>query len=365
MGGGGGAYPDQPTGKLAIRGLDFNPPTATGSFDINFIPSSYGTNDYILIENCIFRSVAVTFDQEMSSTGPAQHFILRNNSIYGQWNPNGHIQGAYVSNTANVTFEDNVWWHNGWEVGVSRDATIANGGLTGDEVFRHAFYLQTNVISSIVRRNLISDGAADGGQYRGNTTVTENLYIDNPTAAALGGGTMYNTANPNGVNIEFAYNAIMGDADITSTFPRGEAIHSSNGRLGSSAHNNLIIRSRNPNGAGNYSFVTEALFNQPSYMAWDHNVVYQWASPAQTTWLGGTYTAQDFATYTNNIWDAPSSGTNTNNAGSTFPNPYTAAQLYSALGFADKQAFINYAIEHPEAHIQRNARSLLFAGYGL
>jgi hypothetical protein len=183
---------------------------------------------------------------------------------------------------------------------------------------------------------------------------------------ALGGGTEYNIANPNGVNIEFAYNAILGDADITSAFPRGIAIISSNGRSGSSAHHNLIARSRNPNSTAAYTFSTEALFNQPSYMAWDHNVIYQWASADRTYIEGGPYgSTQSHATYTNNIWDSLTSGTNTNNAATAFPTPYTAAQLYLALGFTDKQAFINYAIEHPETHVQRNARQLLFAGYGL
>ena len=364
LGGGGGAHPDQPAGKFVVRGFDVNPGNIGGMY-LKIVPSSYGTNDYILFENNIFRYTMVSAESSLG-TGQANHFILRNNSFYGSWNATDHVQGAFVDNVANVTFEDNVFWHNGWKVGANRDDPIASGGLTGDEVFRHAFYLQNDTTNNIVRRNLIVDGPADGGQYRGDSTVTENVYIDNPMAVALGGGTNYNMVRPNGVALEFAYNAILGDADITSNFPRGEAISSENGTLASSAHNNLIARSRNPSGVNVWAFGTGALFNQASYMTYDHNTVYQWATASGThVDNAGPYASQIHASYTNNIWDGLASGTNTNVGTATFPNPYTAAQLYAALGFADKQSFINYAIAHPEAHIQRNARALLFTGYGV
>jgi hypothetical protein len=200
---------------------------------------------------------------------------------------------------------------------------------------------------------------------RGDVVFTENVSIDNPIGVGVGGGLAYNVVGATGVSLEVSYNAFFGDADLNSSNPRGLAITSTNGKPGSSAHHNLIARSRNVAGVNNYAFVTQAGFNQPSYMTWDSNRVYQWTTTLQTTFNGGSFPAQDFPTYTNNIWDAATSATNTNIAGATFPNPYTAAQLYAALGFTDKQAFINYAIEHPEAHIQRQARALLFAGYGL
>ena len=37
----------------------------------------------------------------------------------------------------------------------------------------------------------------------------------------------------------------------------------------------------------------------------------------------------------------------------------------SEPGFADKAAFINYAIARPETRIQRTVRATLFAGYGV
>lgn len=300
-------------------------------------------------------------DQASSTAGQASHLILRNNALYGGYSPTAHMQGIYLDNWSSYTLEDNVFYHNGWKIGASRDDDPSIGGPT---IFRHPIYAQDDT-SGITRRNLIVDGAADGGSVRGDVFYSENLVIDCPIGVGAGGGLTYNAVRPSGVNIEISYNAFLGDADINSSNPRGMGMTSMNGRSGSSAHHNLWARSRNPNGVNNYTFITQADQNLPSYMDYHDNVAYLWASAIQTYLNGGNYPTQDFATYNNNIWDALTSGTNKNISAGTFPNPYTAAQLYSALGYADKQAFINYAIEHPEAHIQRQARALLFSGYGI
>jgi hypothetical protein len=69
-------------------------------------------------------------------------------------------------------------------------------------------------------------------------------------------------------------------------------------------------------------------------------------------------------TYTNNLWDAATSGTNTNNAGASFPKPYTEAQLFAALGCTDKATCAARMIETPEAGWAPKARALLWQGYG-
>ncbi|WP_341632046.1 hypothetical protein [Sphingomonas agri] len=357
IGGGSGAV-----SYVAIRGFDFNPGNVNDRA-VSLLPNGTANAAFVLIENNLFRYTTFSADM-ISASSQSDHLILRNNSIYGTWSVNDKAgQGIYFDGWQNATIEDNVIYHAGWKIGASRDDGVANGGPS---MFKHSIYEQsTNAGPCITRRNLIADGSADGGQYRSNSTVSENVYIDNPISVSAGGGSNYYLYQPTGVNLEVSYNAILGDADLNSSNPRGVAIEASNGRLGSSVHHNLIARSRNVNGVNNWAFVTAADFNQPSYMGWDHNVVYQWTTALQIYLPGGAYPSQDFPTYTNNIWDAASSGTNTNIAGGTYPNPYTATQLYAALGFPDKQTFINYAIEHPEAHIQRQARTLLFAGYGM
>ena len=345
---------------IAIKGLDFNPGNVSGA---GLVFRGFGS--YLLFENNIFRYTGLSYDSGDYPASPtAQHVIVRNNSFYGMWSTGGRTGGFYVSGVNGPTVEDNVFYHCGWKIGANRDDDPSIGGAT---VFSHSYYIQTNTTNAIVRRNLSADGAGDGGIARGDSVFTENLFIDNPAAIGLGGGPQYNVDRPNGVSFDASYNAILGDADVTSTHQLGWAINTTNGQSGSRVHHNLIIRSRNPLGPEMSGFSNNAAFNQPSYAQYDHNVMYQWvAVTGQVYWPAcGSFLAQCHTTYDSNNWDGPAQGTNTNSGSTPFPNPYTAAQLYVALGFADKTAFMNYALNHPEAHIQRTARARLFAGYGM
>jgi hypothetical protein len=341
-----------PVGFVAVRGLDINPGNISGQ-NIGMV----GVGDGILFENNILRYTGMSFVP--NGTPTAQHWIVRNNAIYGTWDDTtataGH--GIYADGSPTMTIEDNVLWHNGWKIGANRDDTLANGGAS---MFRHPVYQQTTT-DAIFRRNLTVDGASDGGSFRGSITATENLQIDNPIA--FGVGFSPHNDRPTGVDITVAYNAILGGADIVSSMPRGWGIWSQNGRPGSSAHHNLLVQSYNVS-SGN-AFRTTEDFSQPSYMDYHDNVSSLFNASGFTFQNPAMDPSLIHDTFENNIWDDPASGTNTNVLGHSFPSPYTVAQLYAALGYSSKQAFINYAIAHPEAHIQRTARAMLFAGYGL
>jgi hypothetical protein len=339
--------------NIAVRGLDLNPGNMPG-----LTISMVDVGDGILFENNLFRYTGLAF---VNTSGTKQHhWILRNNAIYGEWDASTATagQGIYADGSDSLTIEDNVLYHNGWKIGANRTDTLANGGATE---FRHPIYQQVPT-DAVVRRNLIVDGSADGGSFRGNITHYENLVLDCPIGASLGGGVAYNTGRPNGVMISSHDNAVLGSASIPDSGAQGWGLVAANGQAGSAIYNNLIALSP----YGSVAFSNSAGFAQPSYMDYHNNVVFKWSTG------GATYFTQTdslagyvHTTYSSNVWDDPTSGTNTNNLGITFPNPYTAAALYAALGDADKNAFITYAITHPEAHIQRTARALLFAGYGL
>ena len=129
------------------------------------------------------------------------------------WNTGGRTGGVYVAGVDGITVEDNVFWHCGWKIGASRDDDPSVGGAT---VFSHSFYLQTNTTNAVVRRNLTADAAGDGGTARGDVDYAENLSIDNPYAASLGGGPNYGSERPGGVKDAAGYNAVLGDADVNS-----------------------------------------------------------------------------------------------------------------------------------------------------
>ena len=332
---------------LVIRGLDFNPgdkPDQGLSFT--------GTTDYILLENNLFRYTAVGFD--IGGSGRSSHHILRHNSFYGQWSPTGSTGGIYDAGTDVAVIEDNVFWHTGWRLGVTRDTDVTLGGPT---YFRHPIYQQNNSVDFTVRRNVFMDGAADGGSLRNNTVYTQNVSIDNPIGVGVGvnlaGGSMS----------EVSFNAFLGDADVKSTEPRGMAIMFSNGLTGSSVHHNLIARSRNPNGVNVATFNADAsLGNQSTFDVHD-NVAYLWATSTNTlNEYGGDAL---HLTFNNNVWDAPASGTNLNVASVVFPHPYTEAELFSALGCGDKAGCAAQMIETPELGWGIKARGILWLGYGL
>ena len=342
---------------LAIRGFDINPGNVSG-MSMSFV----GSDSYVLIENNIFRYTSLTFDK--GDQTQAAHHIVRNNTLYGEWSSNSLAQGMYDSGTDGLTIEDNVFWHNGWKVGVTRDEPVLTGG---PNMFRHPVYAQNTSSAIMYRRNLVIDGAADGGHLLGETTATENVIIDCPIGLDMTGGVSYETVRPDGVDYQASYNAIIGSADLTSTDSRGYGILSRNGKQGSSAHHNLLIRVNNITAWNRIAFDTTANFGKPSYMDWHDNVSYLRAVGGQTFFQAADTVvgSQVYATYSNNLWDDPASGTNRNISSGSFPHPYTAQDLYTALGYADKQAFINYAIEHPETHPAPAARALLFAGYGM
>jgi hypothetical protein len=363
---GGGTSPQY----TAVRGFDFDSGTGIKQ-ETMFLANTTGLPNYFLFENNILRERGFTAD--MNGRGAnATNWIIRGNAFYGGWAEAGyHMEGVYLS-YVNYTLEDNVIWHSGWKVGANRDDPASSGGLVGDDVFRHAVYSQFTSTAT-ARRNLIVDSATDGGMFRGDSNVTENLGIDNPIGLALGGGTNYNTDRPGGVLIQADYNAQLGSADIDTANPRGGGITTSNGKSGSYFRHGIIAhRSQGLAPGPTYAAVhTEANFNVPSYMNVSDTVIYNWALSGNSTATFCQYPGQVYQAFSNMLWDDPTSGTNVNVGSAALPNPYTADQLYQALGFggtnaaARKQAFITYAIEHPEAHIQYQALNKLWTGYGI
>ena len=336
--------------NLAIRGLDIDPGDKPG-MGMSFV----GQSSHVLIENNIFRYTTLSFDR-YNSPRSAKH-IIRKNAFFGSWSPTAHAQGIYDSGTDALTIEDNVFWHNGWRIGASRDD---DPGLGGPTMFRHSVYTQTDT-SALVRRNVFLDPAATGASVRGDITLSENVFIDNPMAVFAGIGNDYNVVRPNGVQIDIGYNLILGDADLNAANPRGMAISTANGKPGSSTHHNLILRSRDPGGVNTLTFNNQAIYNQPSYMSFDSNLVYRFSAVIAGT--GGPYPAQVFSTYANNVWDAAPSATNTSSTGVAFPNPITSAELYTVLGCATKQACATQMVQSPELAWASQIRSILWQGY--
>jgi hypothetical protein len=126
-------------------------------------------------------------------------------------------------------------------MGASRDDSVAVGGA--DTSGRsHPYYLQEDCNSTLTRRCLIIDPVGDAGQNRSASLLYDNVLIDPPIAAALGSGAAYWVTKPFGVDLDYSYNFVLGDADLNSTNLRRWFIASVNGTSISRAYANTPSR---------------------------------------------------------------------------------------------------------------------------
>jgi hypothetical protein len=273
----------------------------------------------------------------------------------------------YAAGVDGLTVEDCVFWHNGWNVNATRGSDPTVGGPTK---FNHPIYAQDTTGNTIVRRNVFIDSSTDGSGLKGGATYTQNLSLDNPIGVVFGGGNTYSIDAPNGVNIQASYNAILGGGGI-NTSPMDWGIETMNGAPGSLVHHNVLAYS---SAMAGYGLMADAAPDTtgvalPNYVAFQSNVTYQWSKSGNIQAIhmssGTASISLIHATYTNNLWDDPSSGTNTNNSGHVFPNAYSEATLLAALGYANRTSFVNDLIRNPEKHVQRQAVLLLLNGYGV
>jgi hypothetical protein len=351
---------------VAVRGFEFNPGNVADAGVVN-TANSTGTSNYLLFENDIFAYTALSFDMMANGTLRAQHIIVRNSSLYGEWSASSHAQGMYAAGVDGLTVEDCVFWHNGWNVNATRGSDPTVGGPTK---FNHPIYAQDTTGNTIVRRNVFIDSSTDGSGLKGGATYTQNLSLDNPIGVVFGGGNTYSIDAPNGVNIQASYNAILGGGGI-NTSPMDWGIETMNGAPGSLVHHNVLAYS---SAMAGYGLMADAAPDTtgvalPNYVAFQSNVTYQWSKSGNIQAIhmssGTASISLIHATYTNNLWDDPSSGTNTNNSGHVFPNAYSEATLLAALGYANRTSFVNDLIRNPEKHVQRQAVLLLLNGYGV
>jgi len=139
-----------------------------------------------------------------------------------------------VSGVTGLTIENSVFDHNGWNHDAGAEPTI----------FNHNVYVQNNVSDVIFKNNISSDASSHGVQLRCGGIINDNLFLSNPLAVLIGGGT---TPNEGGVEGEMRRNLIMYGRDIDPTLARGFGVTVSNIRQATIANNYFHIASRGYN----------------------------------------------------------------------------------------------------------------------
>jgi hypothetical protein len=367
-----------PPNFLAIRGFDFNTAALT---DLSIY--AYSTNNtpgsFWLLEGNLFGYHSISFAMIVgdglyprNQALMSDTIIIRNNSGRGNFSTTQSEGGSgiYLDGWKGaIVIEDNVWYHRAWKEGAVRGDDYTIGG---PNKFKHTAYVQTtNDGTPVWRRNLSADGSADGGQFRRGGYILENMFLDCPIPITCGGGTRFDLYQTNGIYGEVAYNAIFGSPDFAVGDPAGEAIAVQNTTSLSTVHHNVIARAFNPATSLGTFVISSDYAGTKTIIDLHNNIAYAWAGGGNT-FGGADPFNQVTSSYENNCTDAPASGSNLNISSLTAPNPYTPAELYTAIyaavpavGAATKTAFIEYAIANPEAHVQRTARQLIMDGFGM
>jgi hypothetical protein len=353
---------------FAIRGIKFDNESTTVNHFFNAIE---GNVSYLLFEANYFKNyqldVQSSNDEFVAPWSTPTNLIIRNNVWDTPWDVtvlsggNGRVGALFVDGYNGITWEDNFVYHNGWGPTQTRSTVVS----AQDET--HPIYESPVNTNFIGRRNLIIDPSADGGGVRGDGLLTENVLIGSPAGFGLGPPSTETQFRHNGEDLRASYNLIMAGIDFNpgGVDPKSKGIDSNLGRPGSSIDHNVIIHG-NPHGTA-FSNIAWSTTSFQSYMEIHHNIVSDWTDSGATFFTqAGANAAYSvpFTTYDYNIWDNPTSGTNTNVGSVTFPNAYTETSLYAAAGYASKSALVSAMLANPTLHVQRTLRALAFAGYG-
>jgi hypothetical protein len=371
-----------PPKNVAIRGLEINQGNIGHGGSVGLISDGASGHDCsnFLFENNLCPYAGISFDLNgyPAHTGtnttdvdyyPSQHIVVRGNAFYGMWTDagDGRTGGMYAAGARYFTNEYNVFYHCGWKIdpAITWDSSLFIGGAS---VFSHSWYMQMNTDDNIVRGNLTSEAGGDAGTLRGSGIWYGNVSIRNPNAASLGGGSPYATGRPMGTYIDAGYNVAINAVNQTSTHQLGWGMTALNGLPGRfRVHHNLLLRSDIAAQDSAQGFGNTSGTNLASYAEFDQNVMYRFIAPPGVVFnnSAGAFPNRQHARAIYNIWDGPTDTFNLNSGTYSFPNPMTEADLYTAFGFADFNAFITYCCAHPEAKTWIALRDMVMPAYGI
>jgi hypothetical protein len=365
----------------AFRGLKFDGQN-TANVAMNVFAAGDGTvSNYTLFENDEIAQAQLSFGG--NAAAPTRKGVtIRMSAFHGAWGSN-RSQCLYIETTDGVVIEDSVFWNCGYKEGVSRSADPSVGGSDSSGQ-SHAIYDQVDVANSVARRNVMIDNSTEAVNLKGGGLIQSNLSLRNPIVANNGGGNNATINIPFGIYSDTAFNAALGTNQVGGTSGAVDwGIHTNYGRQGLAvARYNVLAQSSSTAG---YTFMADAPndvltsntgwtpptvpANLPSYIAFNNNVGDQWTASglSQALGLSGGNLSSIHATFSNNVWDDPTSGTNTNVGSVTLPNAYTETTLLAALpgAYASETAAINDWIANTSAKGWENAPGLVLAGYGV
>nr|MDD3720656.1 hypothetical protein [Candidatus Gracilibacteria bacterium] len=355
--------------------------------NINFDNSSFAPRSVFLLEyglgdiemNWLFHNVRFLHTQVyIQGTGPGDNdyttnYVFRHCTFAYSWTSLGsHSQGIYISKSKNITIEDSIFYHNGWQV--SRDETY------GADTYKHNIYIQTNAYNTMFRRNISGHASSHGIQMNGGGTIIDSVFASNPINILLGGGTNYMTVNPNGINGSIINNVIVGSSDINSSLPSGFGIDFSNTSLGTIGSGNIIsniVPSSGPTMSTSSNRTSFSLSPSPGdintypiNVKWDHNIEWNWVPT-----INGVNTSLDNQISSNSnykinrnyniIHYSKDFGTNKQSPSTPFLDPNRDLGTYATShGYKNEDSLWQAMISDPTKPWAKLISDYIRAGYG-
>jgi len=120
----------------------------------------------LLIEDCKFSFYETALAFQNSDGYGLDNIRIRRNQFFDQYGTTTHSQGMYMSETASLLVEENIFDHNGWH------EDIAGAERT---IFNHSMYIQYASAGVIVRNNLTMRASSHGLQLRPGGEATGNF----------------------------------------------------------------------------------------------------------------------------------------------------------------------------------------------
>jgi len=154
--------------------------------------------------------------------------------VVDSWSDSSHAQGIYAQALDGLVIENCVIDHNGYNDDQNAPATIYN----------HNLYINNGTKNVIVRNNIIANASSHGIQLRPGGMIEDNLFLSNPIAILIGGGTH---PEEGGVTGSVQNNLVMYGRNITDDQQRSWGIDITNIRSVEVNNNILYSAMLTPN----------------------------------------------------------------------------------------------------------------------
>lgn len=332
-----------------------------------------GRHDAMVFQNITWRSTELLLNNAGSSYGFSQNCHVSKCTFYGAWFTDGNCAGMFDHGTNALWVTDCAFLHCAWKIGASRDdATSAGGTHSGGQ--GHGHYHHATSTNAVFRRNIYGDNSADGFNARGDVIASDIVTIDEPIALTFGGFSGSASERPEGVLQSLTNFLCMGGNSINTSQPRAFAFNIANCLPGSVARNGVIIENPNYGGTNSYYNVQNATADgngEAQGFLFDQLRGYNWSNRLQTV---TDSTNLITTSWTNCLIDVAavgwrdgtitSSGGNAISSGASFPLKKTPAQIYTAMGFASRNAMFDAIAMYPDLPWAQALISIGLPAYG-